>query len=136
MVALVSCDGDPMGLNSFYNKQLDSNITLKVARLNKEIQNAKAEDQKIHSAASKIDAKVRSFWTKINLYDACTQISKDADLYFDSCAARSNLGKDFFINLEGLDEKPEVILAIKKNEIKLLDHFLLEKTSGLTNSPN
>jgi hypothetical protein len=126
VVALAACGTDPMGLNSSVNRQLDSAITNRVARHQSILLNAKNLNEKISIDASKVDKDIRGFWTTINLFDACTGTIEKADKYFDDLASKLNLEKEFFIKATQLHSKPEIIVAIKKNELKLFDLILSE----------
>lgn len=110
-VVLTSCGKDPMGLSSPINQQLDTAIANRVSRLNT-------------VDASKVDKEVKGFWTSINLYDACTETSEQVDKYFDNWTLKLNLDKEFFTKVTQIHMKPEIIVAIKKNELKLLDNIL------------
>jgi hypothetical protein len=126
VVVLTSCN-DPMGLNSPLNKQLDSTIANRIFRLKADTSSAKDLIQGISIDVSKVDLDIRGFWTRINLFDACTRTSEKADKYFDDWILKLHLDQQIFIKATELHLKPEIIVAIKTNELKLLDRILLEK---------
>lgn len=106
-----------MELDSSINRQLDSIIQNKINILQKDT----------NLNITKIDQDIREFWTKINLFDASTNKSELADKYFNEWSLKLNLDKNFFITTNSLDMKPEIIVAIKTNELKLLNELLQRK---------
>jgi hypothetical protein len=126
-LVITSCSSDQMGLNSPLNKQLDSCIAEKVSSLNRKTIITNDSIQNISIDASLIDMEVKGFWTTINLFDACTTKSVKADNYFNNWTLKLNLDKQYFIKLTEISMKPEIIVAIKKNQLKLLEYILSEK---------
>lgn len=117
---------DPMELNSQVNQQLDAAIANKVLAL-KSQPKATKEANRVFYNIEKIDSDIKAFWTSIKIYDACTRTCRNADLYFDEWAQKLNLDKQAFIKLSEQGQKPDSIVAIKKNELKLLDEIALRQ---------
>lgn len=119
---LTSCDPDPMGLRSAANRELDSLIN---DRLHSTAGKAMAGGSGVGATGlNQIHQQISEMWNTINLYDACTSNCEAADLYFEEWSARLHLDKQAFLKVSAILAKPQVIVAIKQNELTLLNGIL------------
>jgi hypothetical protein len=120
---MISCAKDPMGLNNPINRRLDSSIAVRISQIKADPSGTKEFD------VFKVDQDIKGFWTTINLYNACTQTSENADKYFEDWALKLHLDKNAFISATALDTKPQIIVAIKTNELRLLNAIFQTKAT-------
>lgn len=114
-----SC-GDPMGLKSLPNQNLDTRIALCLSQFSDSTSPKGIYARRIHYETQKLVS-------TINLFDACRWEMAQANALFKRQARDRGLDKTLFIDLDTLGTKAKIIIAIKRNELVLLDHALSMK---------
>ena len=116
---LTGCD-DPMQLKSPENKRLDSAIT---ERLSKLLLQARIDSLNVlASELTKIDSAVKRMTGKINLFDSSIPVQHQANKYFSDWTLQLGLKENPFLNINAIQNKLSVIVALKQNELMLLEH--------------
>jgi hypothetical protein len=129
----LSCK-DPLGLKEPIPVHLDKAITAKVALLSNIDQDSGLRYKISFVEIQKILADIHLIQDGINLFDGAQQKAKEADSYFDSLAIRLKENNATFIKLVGVDMKPDLILALKLNEIAFLDIIIQDQLNHETDT--
>lgn len=72
----------------------------------------------------KVVSDINKMAGSINVFDGSQQTTKKADNYFSDLAVKIKSDNKSFIKVSNLQDKPDIILAIKINEITFLDRIL------------
>ena len=123
---ITSCS-DPLDVQNSINKHLDAEIANRIVILTYGKENKPAPSQVDRLDPQKIDEVFKGIVKSINLYDASYKAMSEADAYFGAYAQALGLDKEIFVNISSLDTKPEVIVAIKLNELVVLDRLLVNR---------
>ena len=122
-----SCS-DPLDVQNSINKHLDAEIANRIVILTHGKEDKLSLSQVDRLDPEKMDKEIKKIINSINLYDASYKATLKADSYFGAYAQALGLDKEVFIKTFSLDTKPEVIVAIKLNELALLDLLLFIRT--------
>ena len=122
LVVLTACN-DNLGLSSPINIHLDKEIENKISLLSNIDKVTKYQNIEIQDIL-KICADINKLHGSINLFDGSQQITKNADKCFAYLATKIKSDDKTFIIVSDLRNKPDIILAIKINEITFLDKIL------------
>lgn len=122
-VFISSC-ADQLELQNPINKQLDSEIRNRLMLLQQ-----KNELLRKNTRPEKIHEDIQELANKINRFDESLTIAKKADNYFETKRNEFAFPDTAFIKLSIIENKAQLITAIKLNELGLFDRLLLVKDS-------
>ncbi|MDI1353490.1 MAG: hypothetical protein PSX36_01140 [bacterium] len=118
---------DPLQLNNPINKYLDSEILDRISGISEGNKNSVNVSRINVHEVLQADEEIKTLVSSINLFDGSTDIMAKADNYFEKYASNHKGEKLDFIKISTLDSKPEMIVALKLNELALLDRVLMAK---------
>ncbi len=123
LLLLSFCSPDPLGLKSPDNQKLDRAIAIKI----RDSKRKYAHHATFNAIIAGIDATCKSLWTSVRLSDNSHPTVRMADIYFESWRKNLSRSQPTFAQLKNVESKPELIIAIKTNELKLLEAVLTQE---------